>query len=523
MKSKRIFSFLISMVLAFSAFPSTVFAAGSTGSDVSDADVSAGGTADAVSGVDTVQNQSTEYGTIGADDETVQPFDVYATKASASEVLLPKTVILNGAKAQSNDGYYVAGVMGDIDGHTQINLVPDSTVTLTSAGKKDISASITQKETAFTHASGVNPDSWTLTTGRISAHITAGSWSGRFHFNQTVKDLSQPIYSAADGYTGGYIQSGSVTASASISHTSMIPVTPGTFYSFTYPQCTIMLSTYDEDGNYLRTYYGSQLKSAFENAYCANASNHNDYDYESGCLTVPEHVGYLVFNVKTSLLAENSFFVFEGAYPLPTHEYTSSITGENRLTGKAVALYGDSIGEGVYSAGESFVSYIAQANGMTVQNKAVNGSLTAKIVSNLTQYADTYDYILVEGFINDCAKYILEEKGETVTPIGTLTPTGTTEFDVTTFTGQLENAIYNYQQGNHKAKLAFVLTYGNVSVAPAELVRTYWDAAIAVFEKYNINYLDLFDKRYSLCDSLHPNFDGQLQMARDVELWLNTL
>ena len=205
---------------------------------------------------------------------------------------------------------------------------------------------------------------------------------------------------------------------------------------------------------------------------------------------------------------------------MSTHTYTSSLDdASNNLKGKSVVFYGDSICEGVYSSRESFAQYIAQGNAMSVRNKAVSGSQSDKILSNITQFADTSDYVIVEGFINDCA-----DLNFTITPIGTLTPAGTTTFDTSTFIGRLENAIYNYQQGNHKAKLGFVLTYEDVNTVSKNVsVREYWNAAISVFDKYGVSYLDLGNKSYSLIDGLHPNFEGQFQMAADVEKWMNTL
>lgn len=185
MKNKKVLSFLMATVVALSAFPTTVFAANSSASAEADANVAAGSAADTVQGQDTEQHKQSAYGTATAENEIEQSFDVYATKDSVSEVLLPKTVILNGAKAKSNDGYYVAGVKGDIAGDKQINIVPDSTVALSAAGQNDVTAEITQDKTGFIYADGINPDSWTLTTGKISANIAAGQWHGTFNFNNS--------------------------------------------------------------------------------------------------------------------------------------------------------------------------------------------------------------------------------------------------------------------------------------------------------------------------------------------------
>lgn len=303
MKNKKILSFLMATVVAMSAFPTTVWAAGSSASAESDANVAAGSAADTVQGQDTEQHKQSAYGTADAEEESEQSFDVYATKDSVSEVLLPKTVILNGAKAKSNDGYYVAGVKGDIAGDKQINIVPDSAVTLSAAGQNDVTAEITQEKTGFIYADGINPDNWTLTTGKISANIAAGIWNGQAQFNVSCsnyygKKIKQWDVSAnkdaGDDVKMTYYDpsqivitpEGKKTVKASISSlfapmTAYAADTPGLTDIETYTDGTVVITGkgkmkdsvfeywYDTDTmaadmmNYLRTTYGSKSPEDF--------------------------------------------------------------------------------------------------------------------------------------------------------------------------------------------------------------------------------------------------------------------
>lgn len=507
-KIMRTCTALLSGVLLLASMPMSALAAsvGSTASDIT-------------AGEDVAQNAKTTYADVNLGDAKTK---VYLTIDDSDRVVsVPTTIVLSGVPNAHGEyiGQYSVGVSGDMAGSKTVTVKPDDEiVALHQTGKNDKKAKIAQQQTVFSSADFKNNK---MTTGTVTADkLTAGSWNTQTSFTISTEDTSKPIYSAKDGYSSGYISNKTVNASNTFSYTDKIAVKPGQLYSFTYPACTSCLTTYDADGNILRTYLAPQLKSDIGNSYCGNPSDHNDYDYESGYVTIPSNVHYIAFNVKTTLLTNNTFFVFKGDYPLETHSYTSKLSDtNNNLKGKSVIFYGDSICEGIYSARESFAEYVAEANNMKVQNKAVSGTQSDKILAKITEKANDNDYVIVEGFINDCS-----DLNFTVTPIGELTPSGTTTFDTTTFVGRLENAIYNYQQGNYKAKLAFILTYEDVGMVSSKIsVREYWDAAISVFEKYGISYLDLGKKTYPLLDTLHPGFEGQLQMAEDVERWMNTL
>ena len=89
--------------------------------------------------------------------------------------------------------------------------------------------------------------------------------------------------------------------------------------------------------------------------------------------------------------------------------------------------------------------------------------------------------------------------------------------------------VYQYQKSGCKAKVGFILTHiiEKSSVSPEQTLIDYnekWDAAISVFEKYNVPYLDLRNKPYPLLDDgVHLTQEGQNMMAADVESWLKTV
>ena len=170
-----------------------------------------------VIGNDTTQNKKSAYTNITLADESVtSPCEVYATVAEGSKVYdptnpkaddtgfvdgsivvsLPTTLILSGTPDESGN-YTGSGVIkakGNIAGTSVINVVPDSTVTLKSTGKADITANVTTEYTQF-----ALPTS-TATGDKLNKHLdyvfndecksvvtvktdkaTAGSWSGTYN------------------------------------------------------------------------------------------------------------------------------------------------------------------------------------------------------------------------------------------------------------------------------------------------------------------------------------------------------
>lgn len=170
-----------------------------------------------VVGKDTTQNKKSTYSNITLADESItSPCEVYATVEEGSKVYdpensnadddgfidgsviasLPTTIILNGTP--NNEGYYegsgVVKVKGNIAGTSIVNVVPDSTVTLSSTGKNNIVATISQKYTKFViptstvvgndvnkHLDYVFNDDCVSTVVVRTNQATAGSWSGAYN------------------------------------------------------------------------------------------------------------------------------------------------------------------------------------------------------------------------------------------------------------------------------------------------------------------------------------------------------
>lgn len=204
------------MFTCFSAFGAEYV--NSTGSQASDIAVLDDSTYTAA-GQDTTQNKKSEYTTIAYADETItSKCDVYATVAEGEDVYdpenpeanedgfvdgkvligIPTVLIMNGTP--NADGYYVAQgkgeVKGNVAGTTVINVVPESSVTLSQKGKADITASVAQDFSKFVVAtstlegSDVNKnltpafnDNCTFNVTVQTNQASAGSWHGSFAYS----------------------------------------------------------------------------------------------------------------------------------------------------------------------------------------------------------------------------------------------------------------------------------------------------------------------------------------------------
>ena len=98
-----------------------------------------------VIGQDSVQKKESEYYTPSEveDDNTTS---VYATLSSTFNVIIPKTVILNGVKNidNKNVGNYSVNVTDDLGGQEKVLVMPDKTFNIKQSGKTDITTSVEQ-------------------------------------------------------------------------------------------------------------------------------------------------------------------------------------------------------------------------------------------------------------------------------------------------------------------------------------------------------------------------------------------
>ena len=118
---------------------------------------------------------------------------VNVSQGSTFTVEIPKTIALSGAKGAENSAPYTVTVTADIPGDEFISVVPDSTFKMSSSGKEDIDATVTQAYTDFGVSKSIKTDGTKLTMSELMAgvstdgkvaveNLTSGKWTGSFDF-----------------------------------------------------------------------------------------------------------------------------------------------------------------------------------------------------------------------------------------------------------------------------------------------------------------------------------------------------
>ena len=139
-----------------------------------------------VTGYDDSQNKASEYTEV-SDDETVNT-QVYLSRESSAEIVIPKTIILDGQG--STDAEYKIQVEGDIAGAEKIYVGPEEkNIPLYSRGKEYIKCNIEQSKYLFTSSEIVNG---TETEGSVyTRYLTAGMWHGNFNIDVDFVDYTK--------------------------------------------------------------------------------------------------------------------------------------------------------------------------------------------------------------------------------------------------------------------------------------------------------------------------------------------
>lgn len=167
-------------------------------------------------GSDTVQGASTSYRDMG---EGSSKTDVYLTVDDSNIITgVPTSIIVSG-KANDNGeniGMYSVKASGDIAGNKELTITPKSeSVVLTQKGKNDVTAHISQEKTTFSSDELANGAS---STGKVTASLSAGSWSGSTEFI-----ISLDTVPVLNGYTTLYQYDLSATEKDDVKAYYMVP------------------------------------------------------------------------------------------------------------------------------------------------------------------------------------------------------------------------------------------------------------------------------------------------------------
>ena len=196
-----------------------------------------------------------------------------------------------------------------------------------------------------------------------------------------------------------------------------------------------------------------------------------------------------------------------------------------------IGTFGDSIAFAVGAHQFGYSEMIGYNHRMRVDNRAVNSATLGItygkhcICDDVLAYVNndsTYDYILVEGGVNDYFNDI---------PLGTVTPSGTTVFDRTTVCGALEMIFSRIRSTAPSAKTVFVIAHDilDTRVKKNDQGLTFLDYSEGireVCEKYGIEIADCstelttsdpdMERQYTYTwrgifpdsDGIHPNEEG---------------
>ena len=176
-----------------------------------------------------------------------------------------------------------------------------------------------------------------------------------------------------------------------------------------------------------------------------------------------------------------------GTHTLKLEKQTSSGGSTNPLSGKILAVTGDSIAAGAgYTGG--YAGIIGSEQGMIVQNIAVGGGTIVNtgssfcISESISNLRSDADFVLLEGGGNDSDANI---------SLGTLTSGYTDTLDTTTFAGAFEQMLKSAITRFPNKKIGYILIHKCAYQFDSRVPNSYYDMVINACKKWGIPYLDL--------------------------------
>jgi len=235
------------------------------------------------------------------------------------------------------------------------------------------------------------------------------------------------------------------------------------------------------------------------------------------------------FETVASMKADGNYALTVGVKILSADDMqgADALTSESKMLGLDTSVYTANDGYPMLSVfdketengafvgkdnsnGKGWGIRLSKEYDMNVTNAAVAGnSLTqiqnrGRIVNQLTKYkANSYDYVLLQGGFNDAMGENVKPAGSNnaeIAPYGEIADTYfIDDFDTTTFAGALEEYFYYAKLYFPTAKIGYIVTYQTPQsqyggrTADIAAMRTQWDLAKQICNKWDITYIDLFD------------------------------
>jgi len=177
----------------------------------------------------------------------------------------------------------------------------------------------------------------------------------------------------------------------------------------------------------------------------------------------------------------------------------------NRLNGKKLLVFGDSIMYGSGNGGFGVGEYLARDFGIKLKKYCVGGARVGyyegknwmiEQVRKSVENGDEADYIIFDGFTNDCYK---TDGVNYDVPLGEITD-GFDNFDIfavskrnTTFSNCFENVLAAFKKYFPQAKVVFVRPH-NMGRREEEIQRVYGERAVTLCKKWGVTVADVYSE-----------------------------
>ena len=248
----------------------------------------------------------------------------------------------------------------------------------------------------------------------------------------------------------------------------------------------------------------------------------------SGTAEIPSDAVYMEFSVLNTN-DDSSVTVIHSN--IENNQKRIGILEKDPLHGKKITCTGNSITAATHSVpGHGYIEQIADAHGMTVDNHAIWGAIIPQghprasgditdigcIHDTLDSMDADADIVVISGSINDCEYY------SDANFLGEITGDFSSELDLTTFYGALENMCKKALQKWAGKPIIYVIEHRMTldNTTYGQFYLKLHKAIVEVMNKWGISIVDLFNDcpslncnegyktKYTVGDGTHPNQDG---------------
>ena len=234
-------------------------------------------------------------------------------------------------------------------------------------------------------------------------------------------------------------------------------------------------------------------------------------------------IAYIKFSFSFETASVGRTIIIDNLSIYENEQYATMISGMNGL------YLGDSISEAISYKG--WAGELAEHYGVTGVNVSASGAVvinnkTHNLHQQLNRVPDgaDFDFVLLNGGVNDVWK------GH---PLGEVSPEGTTEFNVDTTIGALEDLFSRLKAAYPNSEICYILNYVCVQAGyPSDNFRdVFAPLAREACAKWGIHCLDLVDNDafnaefdasagVHTYDGVHPNTEGYVVLTKYIATWL---